>query len=54
MRQLIRRVADGGDFFEVHEAFARNLLVGFIRLAGRSIGVVANQPMHLVRSMHSG
>jgi propionyl-CoA carboxylase beta chain len=47
MRQLIRRVADGGDFFEVHEAFAPNILVGFVRLAGRSIGVVANQPMHL-------
>jgi propionyl-CoA carboxylase beta chain len=47
MRALIRRVADGGDFFEVQEAFARNILVGFIRLAGRSIGVVANQPMHL-------
>jgi len=47
MRELVRRVADGGDFFEVQEAFARNILIGFIRLAGRSIGVVANQPMHL-------
>ena len=47
MKALIRRVADGGDFFEVQEAFARNILVGFMRLAGRSIGVVANQPMHL-------
>ena len=36
-----------GEFFEVHAGFARNILVGFIRLAGRSIGVVANQPMHL-------
>ncbi len=47
MGDLVRRVADGGDFFEVHAGFARNILVGFIRLAGRSIGVVANQPMHL-------
>jgi propionyl-CoA carboxylase beta chain len=47
MGDLIRRIADGGDFFEVQEAYARNILVGFIRLGGRSIGVVANQPMHL-------
>jgi propionyl-CoA carboxylase beta chain len=40
-------VADGGVFFEVHAAFAKNIVVGFIRLAGRSVGVVANQPMHL-------
>jgi len=47
MGDLVRRIADEGSFFEVHEAFARNLLVGFIRLAGRAVGVVANQPMHL-------
>ena len=47
MKELIRRVADGGDFFEVQEAYARNILVGFLRLGGRSIGVVANQPLHL-------
>jgi propionyl-CoA carboxylase beta subunit len=47
MSQLVRRVADGGEFFEAHAGFAPNILVGFIRLAGRSIGVVANQPMHL-------
>jgi propionyl-CoA carboxylase beta chain len=47
MGDLVRRIADEGKFLEVHAAFARNLLVGFIRLAGRSIGVVANQPMHL-------
>ncbi len=47
MGQLVRRISDGGEFFEVHEGFARNLLVGFVRLAGRSVGVVANQPMHL-------
>ncbi len=47
MEELVRRVADEGRFLEVHAAFARNLLVGFIRLGGRAIGVVANQPMHL-------
>ncbi len=47
MGELVRRIADGGVYFEVHAAFARNILVGFIRLAGRAVGVVANQPMHL-------
>ena len=47
MRELIRRIADEGRFLEVHAAFAPNLLVGFVRLGGRSVGVVANQPMHL-------
>jgi len=47
MGDLVRRIADEGAFFEVHAGFAKNILVGFIRLAGRSVGVVANQPMHL-------
>jgi propionyl-CoA carboxylase beta chain len=47
MVELVRTVADAGEFFEVHASFARNLIVGFLRLAGRSVGVVANQPMHL-------
>jgi len=47
MAELVRRVADGGTFLQVHEPFARNILTGFIRLAGRSVAVVANQPMHL-------
>jgi propionyl-CoA carboxylase beta chain len=47
MGELVRRIADEGRFLEVHAAFARNLLVGFIRLGGRPVGVVANQPMHL-------
>jgi propionyl-CoA carboxylase beta chain len=47
MGELIRRVADDSHFFEVHAGWARNILVGFIRLGGRSVGVVANQPMHL-------
>jgi propionyl-CoA carboxylase beta chain len=44
MKELIRSVVDEGDFLEVHEHFAQNLVVGFSRLAGRSVGIVANQP----------
>jgi propionyl-CoA carboxylase beta subunit len=47
MGELVRSIADDGVYFEVQSAFAPNILVGFIRLAGRSVGVVANQPMHL-------
>ena len=44
MRDVIKRVVDDGEFFEVQRDYAGNLLVGFARLAGRSIGVIANQP----------
>ena len=44
MRDVIRRVVDDRDFFEVHGNFAGNLLVGFARLGGRPVGVIANQP----------
>ncbi len=47
MKELIRAVVDDGDFLEVHEGYARNLVVGFARLGGRSVGIVANQPAHL-------
>lgn len=47
MRDLIKTVADEGQFLEVHQHFARNLVVGFIRLNGHPIGVVANQPAFL-------
>jgi len=47
IKTLIKSLADEGEFFEVHEHFAPNIVVGFIRLAGRSTGVVANQPLHL-------
>ena len=47
IKELIRAVADDGEFLEVHEHFARNIVVGFVRLAGRPVGVVANQPAHL-------
>ncbi len=44
MKDVIRRVVDSAEFFEVHELYAQNLIVGFARLGGYSIGVVANQP----------
>lgn len=47
IREVIEHVADADTFFEVHKNFAENIVVGFARLAGRSIGIVANQPMVL-------
>lgn len=44
VRSVIRSVADNGDFMEVHESYATNAVVGFARLGGRSVGMVANQP----------
>jgi len=44
MRDVIKRVVDDGEFLEVQRDYAGNLLIGFARLAGRSIGVIANQP----------
>ncbi len=47
MKELVLALADEGDFFEIQEAFARNIITGFIRIEGQSIGVVANQPQFL-------
>jgi propionyl-CoA carboxylase beta chain len=47
MKELIVTLADEGDFFEIQEAFARNIITGFIRLEGNPVGIVANQPMVL-------
>jgi propionyl-CoA carboxylase beta chain len=44
IHELIRRVADDGRFLEVHRYFAPNIVTGFARLGGRSVGIVANQP----------
>jgi propionyl-CoA carboxylase beta chain len=44
IKDVITRVCDVGSFFEVHEDFAQNIVVGFARLGGRSIGIIANQP----------
>ena len=47
MKELILKVADEGDFFEIQADFAKNILTGFIRIEGSTVGVVANQPMVL-------
>jgi acetyl-CoA carboxylase carboxyltransferase component len=44
MKNIIRLVVDDGDFFEVQEYFARNIIIGFARMNGRSVGIVAQQP----------
>ncbi|NLY86565.1 MAG: methylmalonyl-CoA carboxyltransferase [Tissierellia bacterium] len=47
MKEVIRLIADNGYFFEVQEYFAQNIITGFIRLNGKAVGVVANQPRFL-------
>jgi len=47
MHQVIKGIIDVDSFFEIHKDFAENIIVGFARIGGRSIGIVANQPMHL-------
>ena len=47
MRDVISLIVDDGEFFEVHENYARNIVCGFARLDGYAVGVVGNQPAHL-------
>jgi propionyl-CoA carboxylase beta subunit len=47
IKEIIHRVVDDGDFFEVQEHFAKNIVVGFAHLDGRAVGIVANQPAFL-------
>jgi propionyl-CoA carboxylase beta chain len=47
MADLIRHVVDDGDLYEVHEHYARNIVVGFARIGGQAVGVVGNNPAHL-------
>ena len=44
MKAVIRSIVDKGEFFEPHQYFAKNIVVGFARLNNRSIGIIANQP----------
>jgi propionyl-CoA carboxylase beta chain len=53
IKELILKVVDEGDFFEIQEAFARNIVTGFARMEGRTIGIVANQPMVLAGVLDS-
>ena len=47
MKKVIAGICDADSFFEIHKDYAENIVVGFSRLAGRSIGIIANQPMNL-------
>jgi len=47
MKEVIHSIVDNGDFFEPHQYFARNMIIGFARLKGRAIGIIANQPKQL-------
>ena len=47
IKDVIQMIVDDGDFLEVHEHFARNIVVGFARMDGRTVGIVANQPAFL-------
>ncbi|MBI5556813.1 MAG: acyl-CoA carboxylase subunit beta [Deltaproteobacteria bacterium] len=51
VKELIRTVVDEGSFFEVQSGYAANLVVGFARLDGRAVGIVANQPAHLAGAL---
>jgi len=47
IKDVIHRVVDDGNFYEMHENYAQNIVTGFARLGGHSIGIIANQPMVL-------
>ena len=47
IKDIILKVVDDAEFFEVHEHFAKNIVIGFAHLDGRAVGIVANQPAHL-------
>ena len=53
MKELILKVVDEGDFFEIQEAYAKNIITGFGRIEGRTVGFVANQPMVLAGVLDS-
>ncbi len=53
MAELVAKVADEGDVFEIQGAFARNIMTAFVRIGGRTVGVVANQPMVLAGVLDS-
>ena len=53
MKELIQKVVDEGDFFELQEAYGRNIITGFARIDGATVGIVANQPMVLAGVLDS-
>ncbi len=53
MKELILKIVDEADFFEIQEAYARNIITGFARMEGRTVGIVANQPLMLAGVLDS-
>ena len=53
IKELILKVVDEADFFEIQEAFAKNIVTGFARMEGRTVGIIANQPMVLAGVLDS-
>jgi propionyl-CoA carboxylase beta chain len=53
MKELILKIIDEADFFEIQEAYAKNIITGFARMEGRTVGIVANQPMVLAGVLDS-
>src|SRR6187402_2189425 len=51
MKEIITSIVDSGNFFEDHELFAENIVVGFARMGGRSVGIIANQPLFLAGAL---
>ena len=51
IKSIIMSVIDNKDFFEIHESFASNIIVGFARMGGKTVGIVANQPMYLAGAL---
>lgn len=51
MKEIITKIVDNNEFFEVHELFAPNIVVGYARMDGRVVGIVANNPMHLAGAL---
>ena len=51
MKEIIHSIVDNHEFFEIHELFAPNIVVGYGRLNGRIVGIVANQPMYLAGAL---
>ncbi len=51
IKEIINKIVDEGRFFEIHELFAENIVVGFARMGGRSVGLIANQPLFLAGAL---
>ena len=51
MKEIINSIVDNHEFFEVHELFAPNIVVGYGRMDGQVVGIIANNPMHLAGAL---